>query len=65
MQIKYNNALISFGPDSANQGNTNQFLVQNAMLGSQTISFSALVTKTGPLAPGNFSAKATFTFSYQ
>lgn len=65
MQIKYNNALISFGPDSANQGNTNQFLVQNAMLGSQTISFSALVTKTGPIAPGNFSAKATFTFSYQ
>lgn len=67
IQIKNNNNgnFIYFGPDSANPGNTNQFLVINNATGTLSIPFSANIIKTGAVTAGDYTARATFTFSYQ
>jgi type 1 fimbria pilin len=62
---KADGSLVSFGPDSANPGTTNQFLVLNKLSGIQSLPFSARIIRTAAITPGNFTATSTFTFSYQ
>jgi type 1 fimbria pilin len=62
---KADGTLVSFGPDSANPGTTNQFLVLNQLSGMQSLPFSARIIRTGTITPGSFTAISTFTFSYQ
>lgn len=59
---------MSFGPDSASIGNTNQFLVANAVdaSGSLTINFSARYIQTAAkVKSGTANGAATFTMAYQ
>ncbi|WP_199052447.1 fimbrial protein [Aquitalea sp. ASV15] len=62
---KADGSLVKFGPDSANKGTTNQFLLMNNMTGNQVFPFSAYIVRTGNMMPGSLAAIATFTFSYQ
>jgi type 1 fimbria pilin len=56
---------ISYGPDSAAPGTTNQWLVGAAPNGALSIPLSArYVRTTGTLAAGSVKALATFTMSY-
>ncbi|SAL40609.1 type-1 fimbrial protein subunit A [Caballeronia choica] len=60
-----NDMKISFGPDSAAPGTTNQWLVGAAPNGALGIPLSArYVRTTGTLAAGSVKALATFTMSY-
>lgn len=60
-----NDMKISYGPDSAAPGTTNQWLVGAAPNGALTIPLSArYVRTTGMLAAGTVKALATFTMSY-
>lgn len=65
VQLQYNGNNISFGPDSAEPGTTNQIVLNNNLTGIQTFPFAASYVRTGTVTPGTFSAKATFTLSYQ
>ncbi|WP_287877090.1 fimbrial protein [Aquitalea sp.] len=66
IQIKFNNGNpISYGLDSASSGNNGQFLLQNNVSGLISLPFVASLIQTGPILPGSFTARATFTFSYQ
>jgi type 1 fimbria pilin len=60
-----NDMKISYGPDSAAPGTTNQWLVGAAPNGALGIPLSArYVRTTGTLAAGSVKALATFTMSY-
>ena len=59
------NTPISFGPDSANFGTTNQWLVGNSTGTNISIPLSVRYIRTGPINPGTVKAAATFTMSYQ
>ncbi|BBF85034.1 fimbrial protein precursor [Aquitalea magnusonii] len=62
---KADGSLVKFGPDSANPGTANQFLVFNNLSGTQSIPLTARLIRTGPITPGSLTAIATYTFSYQ
>jgi len=60
-----NDMKISYGPDSAAPGTTNQWLVGAAPNGNLKIPLSARYVRTaGALAAGSVKALATFTMSY-
>ncbi|ODV43222.1 hypothetical protein AWV79_19355 [Cupriavidus sp. UYMMa02A] len=65
-QILYQGTPVSFGPDSANAGNLNQFNV-GTLTGAAnlTIPLAARYVRTGTVTPGSAVANATFTMSYQ
>ncbi len=66
IQIKYNNGPpINYGLDSPNAGNSGQFLLQSNLSGLVSLPFTASLIKTGTMKAGSFTARATFTFSYQ
>lgn len=62
---KADGSLVNFGPDSANKGAVNQFLLMSGLIGNKIFPFSAHVVRTGNIVPGTLSAISTFTFSYQ
>ncbi|UIF86640.1 fimbrial protein [Cupriavidus necator] len=65
-QILYNGTPVSYGPDSANAGNLNQFNVGTmAGAGAMNIPLAARYVRTGTVTPGSANANATFTMSYQ
>lgn len=55
---------LSFGPDSALPGTTNQFSI-GASSGLGSVDLTAQYISTGTVSPGSVSAVATFTMSYQ
>lgn len=65
VQIRQNGIPVSMGPDSSIAGNTNQFLIGNAITGSRSIPFTANYIQTGTVKVGILKALATFTMSYQ
>lgn len=66
IQIKYNNSPpINYGLDSASAGNSGQILLQGNLSGLSSLPFTASLIKTGTMKAGSFTARATFTFSYQ
>jgi type 1 fimbria pilin len=66
LQILRNNGatVISYGPDSATVGNTNQWSITTSA-GTQSVPLRARYYRSGALTPGNVSASATFTMAYQ
>ncbi|MGA3248994.1 MAG: fimbrial protein [Paraburkholderia sp.] len=56
---------ISFGPDSAAPGGTNQWSIGNAPDGPLTVPLTARYISTGNVSAGSVKALATFTMSYQ
>ncbi|WP_159880611.1 fimbrial protein [Aquitalea denitrificans] len=65
IQLQYNGNIISFGPDSADPGTTNQILLNSNLIGTQTFPFTASYIRTGTVTPGSLTATSTFTLSYQ
>lgn len=65
IQLRYNGNIISFGPDSAEPGTTNQIMLNGNLTGTQGFPFTASYVRTGAVTPGSLSATATFTLSYQ
>jgi type 1 fimbria pilin len=65
IQLQYNSNIISFGPDSAEPGTTNQIVLNSNLAGVQSFPFTASYIRTGTVTPGSMSATATFTLSYQ
>ncbi|WP_159880612.1 fimbrial protein [Aquitalea denitrificans] len=65
IQLQYNGNIISFGPDSADPGTTNQILLNSNLIGTQTFPFVASYIRTGTVTPGSLTSTATFTLSYQ
>ncbi|MBA4708373.1 fimbrial protein [Aquitalea aquatica] len=64
LQLAYQGSTISFGPDSAASGNTNQLFLAN-LTGLRSLPFAVSYIRTGTVSPGSLSATATFTLSYQ
>ncbi len=64
LQLYRNGVPISFGPDAAAMGTTNQISLGAATSLSQ-IPLTVRYIRTGDVAPGSVSAVATFTLSYQ
>ncbi|KWE93984.1 hypothetical protein WT54_03775 [Burkholderia territorii] len=59
---------VSFGPDSSNPGNTNQWYITTTPStgGSVTVPFVAKYVKSGQqVSTGTVKARSTITFSYQ
>jgi type 1 fimbria pilin len=56
---------ISFGPDSAVAGNTNQWMIGDAPNGQLNVPLIARYIRTGTVSAGTVKALATFTLSYQ
>ncbi|WP_326489784.1 fimbrial protein [Paraburkholderia sp. ZP32-5] len=57
---------ILYGPDSSNVGNTNQWLVGPANVGTMNIPLTVRYVQTGAkVQPGTVNGVATFTMSYQ
>jgi len=56
---------VSFGPDSAAPGNTNQWLIGDSPNGVLQVPLTARYISTGTVAAGTVKALATFTMSYQ
>ncbi|MFM0503869.1 fimbrial protein [Paraburkholderia caffeinilytica] len=56
---------VSFGPDSAAPGNTNQWLIGNSPNGTLQVPLTARYVRTGAVSAGTVKALATFTMSYQ
>ncbi|WP_165494124.1 fimbrial protein [Aquitalea sp. USM4] len=65
IQLQYNGKIISFGPDLAEPGTTNQIVLNSNLAGVQSFPFSASYIRTGTVTPGSLSSTATFTLSYQ
>ena len=65
VQLRYNGNIISFGPDSAEPGTTNQIVLNSNLAGVQSFPFTASYIRTGTVTPGTLSSTATFTLSYQ
>lgn len=66
LQILKGSTPISYGPDSAAAGNTNQWSAGTAAGGPMTIPLTAQYVRTpGTLTPGTVKGTATFTMSYQ
>ncbi|WP_176048594.1 fimbrial protein [Burkholderia sp. BCC1644] len=66
VQIKNGSTAVSYGPDSSNAGNENQWFVTETGNGNVDIPLTArYVTTGGKLAAGSANAIATFTMSYQ
>lgn len=68
IQILYNSAPVSFGPDASVAGNPNQFSVFTST-GSSSVNTISLggryVQSTATVTPGTANGVATFTMSYQ
>lgn len=64
LQLAHNGNVISYGPDASTISNTNQFFL-NTFSGTQSFPFTASYIRTGTITPGQLSATATFTLSYQ
>jgi type 1 fimbria pilin len=56
---------VSFGPDSATPGNTNQWLIGDSPNGPLQVPLTARYISTGAVSAGTVKALATFTMSYQ
>ena len=56
---------VSFGPDSATPGNTNQWLIGDSPNGMLQVPLTARYVRTGAVSAGTVKALATFTMSYQ
>lgn len=57
---------VSFGPDSSVAGNTNQWLVGNAISGQMNIPLTVKYVQTAQtIKAGTVNGVATFTMSYQ
>ncbi|WMD22942.1 fimbrial protein [Achromobacter seleniivolatilans] len=57
---------VSFGPDSAQAGNTNQWLAGQAVSGHMSIPLTVRYVQTAAtITPGTVNSVATFTMSYQ
>ncbi|MFM0203879.1 fimbrial protein [Paraburkholderia fungorum] len=65
VQILKDGLPISFGPDSATVGNTNQWLIGASPSGPLQVPLTARYVSTGKVSPGTVRALATFTMSYQ
>nr|WKF58636.1 F17c-G fimbrial adhesin [Paraburkholderia busanensis] len=66
LQILNADTPVSFGPDSAAAGNTNQWLVGTSTGGAMNVPLSArYVQSAAKIKPGSVNAIATFTMSYQ
>ncbi|MFM0081687.1 fimbrial protein [Paraburkholderia sediminicola] len=65
VQILNHGLPISFGPDSATVGNTNQWLIGASPNGPLQVPLTARYINTGTVAAGTVKALATFTMSYQ
>lgn len=68
VQVLRNTTVLSYGPDSAKVGNTNQWKAGSLTVGTTTftIPLSARFTQTlATITPGSVWARATFTMSYQ
>ncbi|WP_157657276.1 fimbrial protein [Burkholderia ubonensis] len=64
LRILRNGNPVGFGPDSADPGNTNQWLVGPSS-STSSIPLSAQYVSTGRVTPGTVKGAATFTLSYQ
>ncbi|MGH8783159.1 fimbrial protein [Paraburkholderia sp.] len=62
--LKSGGSPVSYGPDSAVAGNTNQWLV-GASASTTSIPLTAQYISTGTVTPGTVKGLATFTMSYQ
>lgn len=56
---------VSFGPDSATPGNTNQWSIGTSPNGTLQVPLTARYVRTGDVSAGSVKALATFTMSYQ
>jgi type 1 fimbria pilin len=65
VQILRGGLPISFGPDSAAVGNTNQWTIGNSPNGPLQVPLTARYVSTGRVAAGTVKALCTFTMSYQ
>jgi type 1 fimbria pilin len=66
LQILSNGTPVSFGPDSTNAGNTNQWLVGTSTGGPMSVPLSVqYIESASQVTPGKVDAVATFTMSYQ
>ncbi|TDY20288.1 type 1 fimbria pilin [Paraburkholderia sp. BL6665CI2N2] len=66
LQILNANTPISFGPDSADVGNTNQWLAGTSVGGPMNVPLSVRYIQAGSsVRPGTVNGIATFTMSYQ
>ncbi|MGX7003872.1 fimbrial protein [Caballeronia sp. KNU42] len=62
--LKDKEVLVSFGPDAAGPGVTNQWLIGVSPNGTLLLPLSAQYIRTGDVTPGSLRALATFTMSY-
>jgi type 1 fimbria pilin len=65
LQILNGSKPVAYGPDSAVQGNVNQWTVGTSAGGPMTIPLTAQFVRTGAVTPGTVKGTATFTMSYQ
>lgn len=65
IQITYNGAVESYGPDSNANGNTNQFLLGTGSNGVYNYPFYAYMIRTGTVTAGSVNSTMTFTMNYQ
>jgi type 1 fimbria pilin len=65
VQILNGTSPLSFGPDSAAVGNTNQWSPGNSPNGPLLVPLTARYIRTGTIAAGTVKSLATFTMSYQ
>lgn len=65
VQVLNGGVPVSFGPDSATVGNTNQWLIGASPDGPLQVPLTARYISTGTVAAGTIKALATFTMSYQ
>jgi type 1 fimbria pilin len=65
VQILNGSKAVSFGPDSSETGNTNQFSTGTTPNGVLEIPLSARYVRTGMMTSGTVNARASFTMSYQ
>ncbi|WP_179254928.1 fimbrial protein [Burkholderia sp. AU15512] len=65
VQILKGSKVVSYGPDSSETGNTNQFSTGTTKNGVLEIPLSARYVRTGMMIGGTVNARASFTMSYQ
>lgn len=65
VQILNGGLPVSFGPESATVGNTNQWLIGDSPNGPLQVPLTARYISIGKVAAGTIKALATFTMSYQ
>ncbi|MCA8066508.1 fimbrial protein [Burkholderia sp. AU38729] len=65
VQVLNGSKVVSYGPDSSETGNTNQFSTGATKNGVLEIPLSARYVRTGMMIGGTVKARASFTMSYQ